>query len=172
MSRYASLALLLLAALFLTGCAGGGGGGYYHYRYVRGKTAVVRWDGQAVAPPNAPREVHAAIAAGNQIAGKPYVWGGGRGGGIDAGYDCSGAASHILRATGRLKGTMTSSAFKKFGAPGEGEWITVYARDGHVFLVVAGLRYDTGWTRYREGPQWTEESRPIGRAVARHAPGL
>ena len=56
---------------------------------------------------------------------------------------------------------------------GEGDWISVYARHGHVFLVVAGLRFDTGWTgASREGPRWTMRDRPADGCVVRHPEGL
>jgi hypothetical protein len=107
---------LLAAMLLLGGCAGPAP---YEYRYVAGKTAVLR-DGYAVAPPRAPAAVHAAIAAGNRIAGMPYRYGGGHRRSIDSGYDCSGAASYVLQATGRLRGSMPSSGFRSYGERGPG----------------------------------------------------
>ena len=38
---------------------------------------------------------------------------------------------------------MSSSDFRRFGERGHGKWITVYARNGHTFAVIAGLRLDT-----------------------------
>ena len=144
----------------------------YVYRYVPGKTATLRAE-QAVAPPNAPGRVLAAIAAGNRIAGKPYVYGGGHGCAEAGGYDCSGAASYILRAAGLLDGPAeTSHGFRHYGSSGEGKWITIYAIKGHVFLSVAGLRFDTGWGDKHTGLQWTTRSRPAQGAVLRHPPGL
>ena len=61
-------------------------------------------DGLAAAPTDAPAAVKLAIAAGNQLISKPYVWGGGHGvplSQLDSGYDCSGATSYILHAAGR-----------------------------------------------------------------------
>lgn len=158
----------LALAVLLAGCAGPAP---YIYRYVPGKTAVMH-DGYAVAPPEAPDAVQAAIAAGNRIAGLPYAWGGGHAHSIDSGYDCSGAASYVLQATGRLRGAMPSAGFRRYGESGEGEWISIYARRDHVFLVVAGLRFDTGYTRGPEGPQWTTRGRPANGSVVRHPPGL
>jgi hypothetical protein len=143
----------------------------YEYRYVPGKTAVLR-RGCAEAPPKAPQEVRKAIHAGNQIAGLPYQYGGGHGRERGRGYDCSGAASYILREAGLLNGTYTSADFRGFGESGGGKWITLYARKGHVFLSVAGLRFDTGWTPQREGPQWTTQSRPAEGMILRHPRGL
>ncbi len=155
------------AVLFLAGCSST----RYEYHYVRGKTATLS-GGFAVAPESAPAVVQAAVAAGNRIAGLPYCYGGGRCEGIDSGYDCSGAASYVLREAGLLRGCETSSSFQHYGARGLGEWISVYAKSGHVFLVVAGLRFDTGWHDHNEGPLWTMKSRPASRYSLRHPAGL
>ena len=32
----------------------------------------------------------------------------------------------------------------RYGEPGPGRWITIYARNGHVFMTLCGLRLDTG----------------------------
>lgn len=138
---------------------------------MRGRTATLQ-NGIALAPSKAPPAIQAAIAAGNRIAGLPYRRGGGHAREIDNAYDCSGAASYVLRAAGALKTSMPSQGFRKYGRSGEGKWITIYARKGHVFLSVAGLRFDTGWTHGSEGPQWSTRSRPAKGAVVRHPPGL
>ena len=162
----------LLAAALLVGCAGGPR--EYTYRYVPGRTATVAEGGQAVAPSHAPRVVREAIDAGNRIAGTPYVYGGGHGAGESGGYDCSGATSYVLRSIGRLRGTYTSDEFRQYGRGGEGDWIDIYARRGHVFLVVAGLRFDTGWNggSHDTGPRWSTRSRATDGCVIRHPPGL
>ena len=70
-----------------------------------GQQAKVLPSGLAAAPSNAPSAVKLAIAAGNQLISKPYIWGGGHGvplSELDAGYDCSGATSYILHAAGAL----------------------------------------------------------------------
>jgi len=139
----------------------------YVYRYQRGKTATLE-NGFAVAPPGAPTQVYAAIAAGNAIVGSPYQRGGGHGVKDDVAFDCSGAVSYVLREAGLMAGSMPSTGFRNFGDSGPGKWFTVYARSGHVFLVVAGLRFDTGWTGEPEGPRWTTKKRPAGKYVMRH----
>ncbi len=163
---------LLASAAFLAGCADNAGP--YVYQYVPGKTARLTSDGQAVAPPRAPEAVFRAIAAGNRIAGSAYVYGGGHGPNEGGGFDCSGSASYVLRGAGRLRGTMTSEEFRDYGERGAGRWISVYARHGHVFLVVAGLRFDTGWTGGygNTGPRWTSRGRPADGCVIRHPDGL
>lgn len=162
---------LLGAALALVGC---GGPRDYTYHYIPGRTATIASDGTAVAPSRAPRVVRAAIDAGNRIAGEPYVYGGGHGGGDRGGFDCSGSTSYVLRSIGRLHGSLTSEEFRHYGSGGEGDWISVYARHGHVFLVVAGLRFDTGWNggSHDTGPRWSRRSRTTDGCVLRHPPGL
>ena len=157
--------------LVLLACAGCAGPAPYVYRDVPGRTAELR-DGYAVAPPSAPEAVQAAIAAGNRIAGLPYVWGGGHGHSIDSGYDCSGATSYVLQAAGRLDSPTPSLAFRRYGESGAGKWISIYARRDHVFLVVAGLRLDTGWGDGPRGPHWTTRRRPANGSVLRHPAGL
>jgi hypothetical protein len=167
MSRILACILLTAALLCTTACEHT----YYAYHFTPGHTGVLR-GGYAFAPPNAPPQVHAAIAAGNRIAGLPYRRGGGHGCEIDTAYDCSGSASFILREAGLIRGCMVSKEFRDFGEAGEGEWINVYARNGHVFLAIAGLRFDTGWTDGSEGPQWTTLDRPASGCVVRHPVGL
>lgn len=163
------LVLLSLASVaLLAGCAGPAP---YRYKYIPGKTAVIR-NGYAVAPPSAPPAVHMAIAAGNRIAGLPYAYGGGHGRGIASAYDCSGAASFVLQAAGKLRSPIPSTGFRRYGAKGEGKWISIYARKDHTFLVVAGLRFDTGYTGAPMGPRWTTRSRPTKGSVLRHPSGL
>jgi hypothetical protein len=162
-----NLLFLLCTMLALGGCATRS----YTYRYVAGKTAVLQ-NGIAIAPPTAPAEVQAAIAAGNRIAGLPYGYGRGHGSRADSAYDCSGAASYVLQAAGKLDAPMPSNSFRRYGERGEGAWIDVYARRGHVFLAVAGLRFDTGWTPGPRGPQWTTRDRPANGYVIRHPANL
>ena len=55
----------------------------------QGDKATLTADGQAIAPESAPAAVRAIIAAGNRIATKPYIYGGGHGSWNAAGYDCA-----------------------------------------------------------------------------------
>lgn len=157
------------AALLLAGCESSPDP--YVYRYVPGRTATLGEGGIALAPPRAPADVQAAIAAGNRIAGSAYVYGGGHGG-AEGGFDCSGATSYVLRAAGVLRGVGVSREFRRYGERGAGEWIDVYARNGHVFLAVAGLRFDTGGGGGERGPHWTMRSRAADGYVLRHPAGL
>ena len=61
----------------------------------------------------------------------------------------------------------------KWGRPGKGKWLTIYSNPGHVFMVVAGVRFDTSArNRGKTGSRFTNEMRPTGGYVARHWPGL
>jgi peptidoglycan hydrolase CwlO-like protein len=127
--------------------------------------------GMAQAPPGAPAAVSLVIAAGNAIAGLPYLYGGGHGGFKDTAYDCSGSVSYALAAAGLVSSPMASGPFMSWGDAGPGQWITVYANYGHAFMVVAGWRFDTTALR-SGGTRWTRQMRPTGGFVARHPPGL
>jgi cell wall-associated NlpC family hydrolase len=137
-----------------------------------GEQATLGADGRAVAPASAPQEVKDAIAAANRIVGKPYKYGGGHGRWEDSGYDCSGAMSYALHGAGLLDRPLTSGDFMRWGRAGKGSWITVYAHGGHGFLVIAGLRFDTGWNNAGKGPRWSEEMRPTDGYTVRHPSGL
>lgn len=141
------------------------------YRFVPGRSALLK-NGYAYAPRRAPRQVIAAIAAGNRLQGKPYKWGGGHARLHDTGYDCSGSVSYVLREAGIIRGSMPSRAFLHYGKRGQGKWITIYARKGHVFMTVAGLRLDTGGSGARSGPQWKPWKREAKGYIMRHPPGL
>lgn len=136
------------------------------YQFDYGRTALYK-NGKAYAPKSAPKAVKRAIAAGNRLQNKPYKWGGGHRRLNDSGYDCSGAVSYVLREAGLLRGQMVSQGFFNYGQKGPGKWITVYVRKGHVFIVVAGLRLDTGGGR-RSGPRWKPESRSAKGHAMRH----
>jgi cell wall-associated NlpC family hydrolase len=136
-----------------------------------GPRARVARDGTAVAPDDAPEVVKRVILAGNQIAKFPYRWGGGHGAWRDSGYDCSGSVSFALAGAGLLDRPLTSGDFMSFGRAGPGDWITLYANPGHIFMVVAGLRFDTSG-QGRAGTRWQEAARPTAGYAVRHVPGL
>jgi cell wall-associated NlpC family hydrolase len=140
--------------------------------YLRtGPRARVLPDGTAVAPDNAPDIVKRVILAGNEIAKFPYKWGGGHGAWRDNGYDCSGSVSFALAGAGLLKSPLTSGGFLNYGASGPGRWITIYTHQGHIFMIVAGLRFDTSG-QGRAGTRWQEEPRSTAGFSVRHIPGL
>jgi hypothetical protein len=143
---------------------------------IAGNTARLHFGGQAAAPTNAPLAVKRAIWAANLLRTKPYRWGGGHKSFTDTGYDCSGTISYALGAAGLIPSPMSSSDFRRFGQSGRGKWITVYARNGHTFAIIAGLRLDT--TPYltahdRWAPRWQSTVRVPARGFeARHPFGL
>jgi hypothetical protein len=136
-----------------------------------GKAKLLK-SGKAIAPANAPQAVINAIAAGNSIRKKPYIYGGGHASFDAKGYDCSGAVSFVLNAAGMLSSPLPSGPLMKWGVPGKGRWISVYANGGHVYMVVAGLRFDTSsMGSGGNGPRWRATKRsPRGFAV-RHVTG-
>jgi hypothetical protein len=128
-------------------------------------------DGTATAPSDAPPEVQAVIEAGNRIAHKPYVYGGGHGSWRSSGYDCSGSVSYVLHAAGLLHTSLTSGGFESFGRSGRGRWMTIYANSGHVYMKVAGLRFDTSGLS-ADGTRWHRSRRPASGYVIRHISGF
>jgi 3D (Asp-Asp-Asp) domain-containing protein len=170
-----------------TGCATAVGG---PLPLTPGQRAKILPSGLAAAPQNAPNAVKRAIAAGNQLISKPYVWGGGHGQPLSvlgSGYDCSGATSYILHGAGAL-GLFAedSTQLESYDQPGPGTWITVYANSGHAFIDVAGVVMNTAWyapvqpTTPSTGPRWQPASTiaaqyagdQYGGFVQRHPQGL
>jgi cell wall-associated NlpC family hydrolase len=138
-------------------------------------------DGRVAAPAGAPAAVKVMIAAGNQLVGLPYVWGGGHTrppSELVGGYDCSGAVSRILYEAGLLPGDWaeTSGELESFGRPGPGRWVTLYASPAHVFMYVADVRWDThdaaGPGDGSVGLGWHPLVRDASGFVARHPEGL
>jgi hypothetical protein len=131
--------------------------------------------GLAAAPEGAPAAVKRAIWAANQLRTKPYKYGGGHRSFADSGYDCSGTVSYVLGGAGLINSPMSSSDLRGFGERGRGKWITIYARRGHAFAVIAGLRLDTTpWdnSSNRFAPRWQNASRMPYGFEARHPVGL
>jgi hypothetical protein len=128
-------------------------------------------NGIALPPLEAPEAVRQMIEAGNVIARSPYLWGGGHGKWVDKGYDCSGSVSFVLAAAGYLEAPLASGPLMSWGEPGPGKWVTIYAHQGHVWMTVAGIRFDTSGAR-ESGSRWQNEMRSTAGFVARHPPGL
>ena len=141
------------------------------YHFEPGRTALLQ-NGLAYAPRDAPAAVKRALAAGNRLQGKPYKWAGGHVMHEDSGYDCSGTVSYVLDEAGLIRDAIPSKGYFAYGVKGEGKWITVYTRRGHVFVTIAGLRLDTGGPGGRSGPRWRPETRQGAGHVMRHPPGL
>jgi peptidoglycan hydrolase CwlO-like protein len=127
--------------------------------------------GMVQAPPGAPAAVAQVIAAGNAIATLPYIYGGGHASFHADGYDCSGSVSYALAAAGLVTSPMVSGQFESWGDPGPGRWITVYANAGHVWMEVAGWRFDTV-ALAEGGTRWSRGGGEFSGFVVRHPPGL
>ncbi len=178
--------LALLTAAPVAGAQSTGGAGYDSAQQKKrakpraaqvpaGPTATIGADGLAVAPAEAPPEVHAAIASANEIVGKPYRYGGGHAKVEDSGYDCSGTVSYALIGAQLLKTPLDSSSFMRWGEAGRGRWITVYTNPGHAYVVIAGLRLDTsaaGDPSGAKGPRWRPALRSSRGFRARHPQNL
>ncbi len=137
----------------------------------KGARAYIDKDGRAVLPKGAPRTVARVVAAANEIATKPYKWGGGHGAWKDSGYDCSGSVSFALAGARLLDSPLASGAFARYGSAGPGRWISIYTHSGHMFMTVAGLRFDTSG-QSSAGTRWQRGSRSTAGFTVRHPPGL
>lgn len=159
-------------------CSSGSAGGV---PVTSGPRAQLLTDGRAAAPAGAPAAVKGIIAAGNQIVGKPYMVGGGHGiplSQVASSYDCSSSVEHLLYGGGLLSVSFdaASGTLESFGRPGVGRWVTLYASADHVFMYVAGLRWDThnaaGPGDGTAGLGWHPLIRSAAGFVARHPVGL
>jgi cell wall-associated NlpC family hydrolase len=142
-------------------------------------TAIPRlWNGRAIAPRGTPRVVRRVMVAANRLIQKRYRWGGGHRDftRLARGYDCSGAVSYALYGGRLLLSPLDSTGLARFGEPGPGSWLTIYANRTHVYLVVAGLRFDTGahdalTTPIGTGPRWSATPRSPRGFRVRHPAG-
>ena len=128
-------------------------------------------NGIALPPLEAPDAVRQMIEAGNVIARTPYLWGGGHGKWLDTGYDCSGSVSFVLASAGYLEAPLASGPLMSWGEAGPGKWVTIYAHQGHVWMTVAGIRFDTSGAR-ETGSRWQNDMRSTAGFTVRHPPGL
>lgn len=136
-----------------------------------GAKATVGADGLAIAPADAPDAVKQIIAAGNAIAKTPYIYGGGHGKWQDKGYDCSGSVSYALHGANLLDQALPSGNFTSWGEKGPGQWVTLYANSTHMYMVVAGIRFDTSG-RAQDGSRWHTSMRSSSGYTVVHPPGL
>jgi len=145
---------------------------------VAGTRARLLPNGLAAAPLAAPAAVKGMVAAANEISDRPYLLRHYPTHLDNPTYDCSSSTSHVLWGGGRF-GTApsVSGQLMSYGAPGPGRWVTIYAHSGHVFVYVAGLRFDTsrydsGPNASESGPRWRLGPRPLTGFAVRHPPGL
>lgn len=161
-------------------------------QFVAGRRAMLSpADGHvALIPAGAPSVVQAMLVAGNELQTLPY----GPGGHPDprgaSEEDCSSTVNYSLYRAGLrsigeiLNDNPLAQDYVRWGSPGPGRWVTVYATTtptDHVFVVIAGLRLDTshngtdiGPNRSEDGPRWRILDRIPSWAhwSVRHPPGL
>jgi peptidoglycan hydrolase-like protein with peptidoglycan-binding domain len=112
------------------------------------------------------------IAAADEIATRPYVYGGGHGSFESEGYDCSGSVSYALHGGGLLSSPEDSGELESYGEPGPGRYITIYANAEHAYMVIDGRRFDTV-ALAETGSRWSDSAgEDGGDFVARHPDGL
>ena len=111
------------------------------------------------------------IAAGDEIATRPYIFGGGHGSFQSSGYDCSGSVSYALHGGGLLSAPEDSSQLESYGEAGPGKYITIYANAGHAFMVVDGKRFDT-IALQETGTRWSSSMESTSGYVVRHPDGM
>jgi peptidoglycan hydrolase-like protein with peptidoglycan-binding domain len=144
--------------------AGGGGGG--------GSTSTAGGAGTPGASSSSAEAIVArVIAAANEIATRPYVYGGGHGSFISDGYDCSGSVSYALHGGGLLAAPEDSTGLESYGEPGPGRYITIYANAEHAWMTIDGRRFDTV-ALAEDGSRWGGPSDDGGGFVERHPDGL
>jgi Transglycosylase SLT domain len=161
-------------------------------RFIAGERAVLApGDGHlALVPAGVPASVQAMVVAGNELQELSY----GPGGHPDprgaSEEDCSSTINYILFRSGVrpideiIGDDPVAQDYVRWGAPGPGRWVTIYATDTptpHVFAVIAGLRLDTshdgtdiGPNRDEDGPRWRilDHIPTWARWAVRHPPGL
>jgi peptidoglycan hydrolase-like protein with peptidoglycan-binding domain len=116
--------------------------------------------------------VERVIEAADEIATRPYVYGGGHGSFESEGYDCSGSVSYALHGGGLLSSPEDSSELEGYGEPGPGRYITIYANAEHAYMVIDGKRFDTV-ALAEDGSRWSDSAGDDGGDfVERHPDGL
>jgi peptidoglycan hydrolase-like protein with peptidoglycan-binding domain len=128
-----------------------------------GETSTAGGEGEGV--------VARVIAAADEIATRPYVWGGGHGSFESVGYDCSGSVSYALHGGGLLSSPEDSTGLESYGEPGPGRYITIYANAEHAYMVIDGKRFDTVALQ-EDGSRWGGPGDDGGDFVERHPDGL
>jgi peptidoglycan hydrolase-like protein with peptidoglycan-binding domain len=115
--------------------------------------------------------IQRVIDAADEIATRPYVYGGGHGSFISTGYDCSGSVSYALHGGGLLSSPEDSTGLESYGEPGPGRYITIYADAEHAWMTIDGRRYDTV-ALAEDGSRWSDSMASTAGFVVRHPDGL
>ncbi len=146
--------------------AGGGGGGSSSTAgggSSAGGSSSTTGEGEGV--------VARVIAAADEIATRPYVYGGGHGSFISEGYDCSGSVSYALHGGGLLSSPEDSTGLESYGESGPGRYITIYADAEHAWMTIDGRRFDTV-ALAEDGSRWSDSMTSTAGFVVRHPDGL
>jgi peptidoglycan hydrolase-like protein with peptidoglycan-binding domain len=128
-------------------------------------------DGESSSSTAGSSVVARVIAAGDEIATRPYIFGGGHGSFQSSGYDCSGSVSYALHGGGLLSEPEDSSQLESYGEAGPGKYITIYANAGHAFMVIDGKRFDT-IALQETGTRWSSSIESTSGYVVRHPDGM
>jgi septal ring factor EnvC (AmiA/AmiB activator) len=128
-------------------------------------------NGMVQPPADAPEAVKRMIAAGNAIATLPYIYGGGHASFQADGYDCSGSVSYVLAAAGLVSSPMVSGQFDDWGVRGPGQWVTIYSNADHVWMTIAGWRFDTV-AQAESGTRWARGGGEFAGFDVEHPVGL
>jgi peptidoglycan hydrolase CwlO-like protein len=128
-------------------------------------------NGMVQPPADAPEAVKEMIAAGNAIATLPYIYGGGHASFQADGYDCSGSVSYVLAAAGLVSSPMVSGQFDDWGVRGPGKWVTIYSNADHVWMTIAGWRFDTV-AQAEDGTRWAQGGGEFDGFDVEHPAGL
>jgi hypothetical protein len=117
---------------------------------------------------------YAARASAIDAQHLPYQWGGGHGGKVNPNrampLDCSGAVSAVLGINPRVSGELA-----RWGKPGKGRRMTVYANGKHTLLEIDGHFWGTSASNPGGGAGWIPRSQISAQYLkgftARHPPG-
>lgn len=117
---------------------------------------------------------YAARAGALNAQRLPYKWGGGHGGRVNPNkaqpLDCSGAVSAVLGINPRVSGELA-----KWGKPGRGKRVTVYANGHHTLLEIDGHFFGTSASNPGGGAGWIPRAQISNQYLkgftARHPPG-
>ena len=123
-------------------------------------------------------KVDAMIAEANRIdrLHSPYKWGGGHGAMTSAvgPWDCSGAVCRVLHIGGFIEAPVVSGELAGMFEGGQGDSVTIYANDAHVWIELNGRPWGTSSSNPEGGPGWLEEQSESYKASfsKRHPKGL
>lgn len=71
-----------------------------------------------------------------------------------------------------MAGSRPSYGFYNWELPGKGKWITIYTKQSHMYMVVAGLSFDTSNMSSNGGNRWSTSVRSTAGFKVRHPRGL